>query len=209
VDADGRRRSGSVWLDPPAIGGAVRHDDGTSSPIGGHVVGRRENLLEMGDRLITMATLPGLRKVVHAVADAALEPFAPPWAQLSLQFDSHRTVIDLVGDTWRPQSAVVQLDQRLLPWLRDFLAHTARRLAAHATTIASVETAWEVARLHLVLSEPAGTEQAVRRGIGLLRQSGLSAEAERTGRELAGVLDTVNGLQEVAAELRTALATAD
>ena len=169
-------------------------------------MGRRENLLEMGDRLITMATLPALRKVVHAVTDAALEPFAPPWAQLSLHFDRHRTLVDLVGDTWRPQSAVVRLDQRLLPWLREFLAHTARRLAAHATTIASAETAWEVARLHLVLSEPAGTEQAVRRGIGLLQQTGLTPEARRAGRELAGLLDTVNGLQDVAAELRNALA---
>jgi hypothetical protein len=198
-----------VWLDPPAVGGAVRLDDGSTCPVTGHVVGRRENLLEMGDRLITMATLPALRKVVHAVADAALEPWAPPWAQLSLQFDTLRTLVDFVGDTWRPQSAVVQLDPRLLPWLREFLAHTARRLAAHATTIASVETAWEVARLHLVLSEPEGTEQAVRRGIGLLRQSGLSAEAGRTGHELAGLLDTVNGLQAVAAALRSALATAD
>ena len=198
-----------MWLDPPVVGGTVRLDDGTTLPVSGHVVGRRENLLEMGDRLITMATLPALRKVVHAVTDAALEPWTPPWAQLSLQFDTQRTLIDLVGDTWRPQSAVVRLDQRLLPWLREFLAHTARRLAAHATTIASVETAWEVARLHLVLSEPEGTEQAVRRGIGLLQQSGMSAEAGRTGHELAGLLDTVNGLQDVAAELRTALANAD
>ena len=198
-----------MWLDPPAVGGAVRLDDGTTCPVSGHVVGRRENLLEMGDRLITMATLPALRKVVHAVTDAALEPWTPPWAQLSLQFDTQRTLIDLVGDTWRPQSAVVQLDPGLMSWLRDFLAHTARRLAAHATTIASVETAWEVARLHLVLSEPDGTEQAVRRGIGLLRKSGLSADARRTGHELAGLLDAVNGLQAVATELRSALADAD
>lgn len=194
-----------MWLDPPAVGGSARREDGAVVPVSGHVVGRRENLLEMGDRLITMATLPALRKVVHAVTDAAMEPWAPPWAQLSVQFDDHRSLVDLVGDTWRPQSAVVQLDERLLPWLREFLAHAARRLAAHASTIASVETAWEVARLHLVLSEPAGTEQAVRRGIGLLRQSGLSGEAERAGHELAGLLDAVNGLQEVAAELRSAL----
>ena len=49
----------------------------------------------------------------------------------------------------------------------------------------------------------------MRRGIGLLQQSGLTAEAGRTGQELAGLLDTVNGLQDVAAELRTALANAD
>ena len=60
-----------------------------------------------------------------------------------------------------------------------------------------------------VLTGAEGTEQAVRRGIGLLQQSGLSAEAKRTGHELAGLLDTVNGLQAVAAELRTALANAD
>ena len=198
-----------MWLDPPVVGGSVRLEDGTTLPVGGHVVGRRENLLEMGDRLITMATLPALRKVVHAVTDAAFEPWTPPWAQLSLQFDAHR-------DPDRPRrrhvaaaSAVVRLDQRLLSWLREFLGHTARRLAAHATTIASVETAWEVARLHLVLSEPEGTEQAVRRGIGLLRQSGLSAEAGRAGQELAGLLAAVNGLRDVAAELRTALASAD
>ena len=34
----------------------------------------------------------------------------------------------------------------------------------------------------------------------------LSAEAAHTGHELASLLDTVNGLQDVAAELRTALA---
>ena len=124
----------------------------------------------MGDRLITMATLPALRKVVHAVTDAALEPWTPPWAQLSLQFDTQRTLIDLVGDTWRPQSAVVRLDQRLLPWLREFLGHTARRLAAHATTIASSRPRgrWP----HLVLSEPEGTEQAVRRGSGCCSSRG-------------------------------------
>jgi hypothetical protein len=213
-DSAQRLWQGTVWLSPPILGGWLRTYDGAPThEVRGWVVGRRVSLfenvdrvvVEMGDRLMTNA--PWLvRKVTEKAREGFADNVLVPWARASLGFDTQRAEIGFVAETWKPRTTVVDLDPRLTPWLRDYLADAERRVEAHAHEIVSVSTAWEVARLHLVLSEAPQSAEAVRRGIELLRESGLTPDDRRAGERLAAVLPAASELRDLATELVQALA---
>ena len=110
-----------------------------------------------------------------------------------------------VGDGWRADGNV-RLSPDPTPWLRAFLDGAARHLDAHAPVPGSVVTAWEVARLRLVLGEWTDAATAVRRGIELLAAAPVRGADRSASSRLAAVLDAFPECRGAAADLRAALA---
>lgn len=131
-----------------------------------------------------------------------------PWADASLRFGTMRANVSFGADSWQAEPGrprVVELDRDLVPWLRSFMDDAERTLRAHRKAIASVATAWELARLHLIFREWDVAAEAAMRSVELIESTGMRVDDLAEGRRLIDQLDEFD-CRDVAAALRAALA---
>ncbi|MBV8541016.1 MAG: hypothetical protein JO063_07130 [Pseudonocardiales bacterium] len=191
VDSDGVRWFGMIRLFPPLLEGSLSTERGDCGhDVSGRVVGRRSDVF--GD-------------VVNTLMSRFIPP--PPWAVAHLRFDQMRAEVSFCADSSQPEHSgvkVVELDPHIVPWLRSFVDKAARDLRAHAPTIGSVATAWELAWLHLVFGELEGAAEAAMRSVELLESWGLRPEDPAAGLRLIDQFGEFNR-EDVVAALRAAL----
>lgn len=194
-----------IRLLPPLVDGDLATERGDRGrEVRGKVVGRRADVVDTVNAAIDWAVLPMFRGVSRAVAGAA---GVTPWAAVTLRFGRMHAAFNLVAGGWQPVPSglrVAHVDPALAPWLRSHLDGVGRTLDAHASSVASVKTAWELARLHLVLREVAQAAEAVRRGLEIIESTGARVPDPAAGWLLADQCDEFD-LRDVAAALRAAL----